>query len=200
MFLRDSRSKWNLKQPLRGSTPDTLRLHFGPRMWAWLLQVLAGWLAGRPAAPAGGVADWLAPRALLDSSALGPYSFFFRGGLLFVFWGILIFAVFLREYAPNGVWSNRSGAPHRNHLGSTLGPGSGPVAPGPGWLAGWQAGRPELLAAWLTGWLNGWLAGSLGSPGQLGFGTIFFLLSKVGFILFSGVCSLLGDMESGATE
>ena len=112
---------------------------------------------------------------------------------------MLICVMFLREYAPNGVWSNRSGAPHRNHLGSTLGPGSGPVCSG-SWLAGWLAGRPELLAAWLTGWLNGWLAGCLGSPGQLGFGTIFFLLSGVGFICFSGVCSLLGDMGSGATE
>ena len=69
------------------------------------------------------------------------------------------------------------------HTGTTYGPlwgqDLGLSAPGPAWLAGWQAGRPELLAAWLTGWLNGWLAGSLGSPGQLGFGTIFLLLSGV---------------------
>ena len=82
-----------------------------------------------------------------------------------------------------------------NHGGSTFGPGSGPVCSG-SWLADWQAGWPELLAACLTGWL----AGCLGSPGHLGFETIFCLCSRMGSIFVSGLCSLLGDMEAGATE
>ena len=46
-----------------GLTRDTLRAHFGPWTWAWLLLVLAGWLVGGPAGLAGAagwVADWLA--------------------------------------------------------------------------------------------------------------------------------------------
>jgi hypothetical protein len=68
-----------------------------------------------------------------------------------------------------------------NHGGSTFGPGSGPVCSG-SWLADWQAGWPELLAACLTGWL----AGCLGSPGHLGFETIFCLCSRMGSIFFPG--------------
>ena len=67
--------------------PDTLRLHIGPRIWAWLFQVLAGWLfqvlagwlAGKAGRPAGGVGDYLAPRALLDWSASGPVFVFVPG-------------------------------------------------------------------------------------------------------------------------
>ena len=43
----------DLEQPLWGSTPDTLGVHSGPMIWAWLLKVLAGWLTSPPAGAAG---------------------------------------------------------------------------------------------------------------------------------------------------
>ena len=43
------RSKLCLEQPLWGSTPEPLRVHSRTKIWACLLRVLAGLLAGRPA-------------------------------------------------------------------------------------------------------------------------------------------------------
>ncbi len=115
---------------------------------------LAGWPAGRPAGPAGGSAHWLAPRALLDSSALGR-RYFFSGVWLFFFRCMLIFDVFLLEFCQNG-------ASHWTHLGPILGPRSGSIC-SCSCLAGWLEGRPAraawYAADWLAEWRAGWLLG-----------------------------------------
>ena len=121
--------------------------HFGPKIQAWLLRVLAGWLAGRPAGRpellAGWLTGWLNGTGSLDSP--GQLGF---GTHFFCFPGLLVF---------------ESGA---SALGRDTGHTLDPLwaqdlslaAPGPGWLAGRLAGRAAEAAGWVADWLAEWLA------------------------------------------
>jgi hypothetical protein len=90
------------------------------------------------------MAGWLDPRGLLDTLALGPYQFVFRGWLFLS--GAFSFLLFFHRDMLRKV----SGAtPLRGHTGTTLGALSdqdpGLSVPGPGWLAGKLAGQSCLL-------------------------------------------------------
>ena len=132
-------------------------VHFGPRIYAWLLRALASWLAGRPAGAAGWLSDWL--HDWLAGSLDSPGQFGF--GTHFVFRGMLVYAPFLRYYRFNWCLERLLWAQNRKkRIGATLGPRLKPGCSG-SWLVGWPAGRATGTAGRAADWLAEWLAGRL---------------------------------------